>query len=265
MTLGVRHKTGTDGNALKANAQDTLEKDCLSEYSGDGVEPRDLFMFHYDRALLEKEGIRGAWLQYYESRWSQPRNAAFAITQGVWIKPSSLDLHSIGTYRRFSQLDSELVPVNQMLKYIKFGFGQATDHACYDIREGNISREEGIALVKEFDGQCGEQYVQRFCDYIGITLEEFWRVANSFRGSMWTQDEGGVWRLTNPIWEMEPPPADIDVCRVIERLDRRLAEETIASRQWFEAKKAESPANRAANAGERTGGTWRGTTEPESI
>ena len=241
LTLGVRTKTGTDGNALKANLQNTLEKDCLTEYSGDGVEPRDLFLFHYDRKILEEQGIRGVWLNYYVREWSQPGNAAFSMAHGLRIKPSTLDLHDIGTYRRFSQLDGELVQVNQMLKQIKFGFGQATDHACYDIRPGHISREEGIALVKEYDGKCGERYILLFCDYIGITVDEFWRVANSFRGRMWKLNENGDWRLQNPIWESEPPSSEIKVDLVIQRLDRLLQEDTVARKQWFDAKRSSKP------------------------
>ena len=33
------------------------------------------------------------------------------------------------------------------LKYIKFGYSRATDHACKDIRTGYLSREEGIERV----------------------------------------------------------------------------------------------------------------------
>ena len=234
LTLGVRTKTGTGGDALNANKQDTLEKDCLSEYAGDGVEARDLFLFHYDRNLLEREGVRGVWLSYYVKEWSQPGNAAFSIAHGLWIKPSDLDLHDIGTYRRYSQLDSELVQYNQMLKHIKFGFGQATDHACYDIREGRITREEAIAIVKEFDGLCAERYIQQLCDYIGITLDEFWRVANSFRGDMWEQDQAGNWKLKDPLWEQEPV-GDIDVYEVVARLERSLERDVVERKKWFEA------------------------------
>lgn len=86
-----------------------------------------------------------------------------------------------------------------MFKHVKLGFGQTTDHACYDIRAGLITREEGIALVKEFDGKCGKQNIKRFCDLIGIVEDEFWRVTNSFRGDMWENDSGGNWKLKNPI------------------------------------------------------------------
>lgn len=238
LTLGVRQKTGTDSNALKANKQDTLEKDCLSEYVGDGVEAKDLFMFHYNRNLLEKEGIRGVWLQYCVKEWSQPGNAAFSISQGLWIRPADIDLHGLGTYRRFSQLDGRLLEVNQMFKYIKFGFGQATDHACYDIREGRITREQGIVLIKGFDGGCGEQCIQQFCDYIDISIEEFWRVANSFRGEMWERDGSGNWKLKNPIWEQESV-GKVDINEVIASLDHSLEREVKEKKAWVEALKSQ--------------------------
>lgn len=63
-----------------------------------------------------------------------------------------------------------------MLKYYKFGFGFATDEACYDIREGRLTREEAIWLVSEYDGKCGQQYIDEFCEYIGITNDEFLEV-----------------------------------------------------------------------------------------
>lgn len=199
LTLGVRAHTGTDDNALNANKQDTMASG-YEEYLGDGIEEKDLFMYHYDREQLRKEGIRAIWLQYYTKEWSQSANAEFAIAHGLTIRPEYFDPYEIGTYAAYYQMDSDLIQVNQMLKYIKFGFGQCTDHACYDIRAGRLTREEAIELVKRYDGKCGARYIKEFCDYIGITIDEFWRVANSFRGDMWTKDKNGEWILKDTLW-----------------------------------------------------------------
>ena len=88
-----------------------------------------------------------------------------------------------------------------MLKHMKFGFGQGTDHACYDIRGGLLTRDEAIELVRKNDGKCHIRYIKGFCEYINITLDEFWRVAETFRGPMWQKNEAGEWVLKNPIWE----------------------------------------------------------------
>ena len=49
------------------------------------------------------------------------------------------------TYRIMSNLDDmHENGIHDYMKYIKFGYGRASDHVCKDIRAGLISREEGI-------------------------------------------------------------------------------------------------------------------------
>lgn len=216
LTLGAsKTGLGTDDDALKANKHNTIASG-LSEYLEDGFDEKDLYLFWYDSEALRNKGIRGIWLQYYLKEWSYSHNAEFSISHGLRIKPKDLDLHDIGTYLRYAQLDSDFIQVNQLFKYIKFGFGQCTDHACFDIRRGLITREQGIKLVEEYDGKCGSQYIQMFCDYIGITTGEFWRVADSFRGKMWEKDKFGNWKLKDPIWEQCPARENVDMQRVMQ-------------------------------------------------
>ncbi len=201
-TLGVRNtELPADDNALNANKFDTLSTDWR-DYTGDGTIDEDLFFYHYDSEKMEKEGFRGVWLQYYTKEWSQSHNVEFSIANGLEIR-KDFNPEDIGTYIGYFQMDSDLVQVNQMLKYLKFGFGQCTDHACYDIRDGKLTRDEAIELVRRYDGKCGIFYIKKFCNYIGITIEEFWKVANSFRGSMWKKDSKGEWSLKDPIWEQK--------------------------------------------------------------
>ena len=180
LTLGVTKGLGTDDDAANVFASNTLSGgDAISEY-GDEVDPKYLLQYQSpDRKLLDQAGIRGIWLQYYVKEWSPRNNADFAIAHGLKVREEE-NLHELGRYTRYFALDSDMNIYNQTLKYYKFGFGFATDEACYDIREGYISREEGIELVKEYDGRCGEKYIIDFCEYIGITLDEFWRVVDKF-------------------------------------------------------------------------------------
>ena len=200
LTLGASLTgVGTDDNALKANELNTLSSGWEEYLEVDGVTKKDLFLFHYDRKKLESMKVRGIWLQYYLKEWSFRGNAEFAIKNGMKCRPNNFDWESIGTYMPFAQLDSDLVQVNQMLKFIKFGFGQCMDNACYDLRDGIINREKAFELVKEYDGKCSEAYIKKFCDYIEITLDEFWNVANKFRGEMWEKRDNGKWY--NKYWD----------------------------------------------------------------
>ncbi|MBF0431556.1 MAG: N-acetyl sugar amidotransferase [Fibrobacteria bacterium] len=219
LTLGVQKTTGTGGNALNANEQNTIAKNCYDEYVGEGVDERDLFLFNYNREKLIKQGTRGVWLNYYVKDWYPSTNARFSMSKGLHIRPKTTSLHDLGSYRRFSQLDGTLLEVNQLLKYIKFGFGQANDAACYDIRAGNITREEGIALVKEFDGGCGEHNIETFCKYIDISIAKFWETVEPFRGDMWEKDSSGQWVLKAPIWKNEPVNSNINIPAILERIE----------------------------------------------
>lgn len=221
-TLGVSKTTGTDGNALNADLQNTIKVDPLDEYLSDEILKDDLFLYRYDKQKMIEKGIKGIWLSHYVKEWSQPHNAAFSMKHGLKIRPNTVNLYDLGTYRRYSQLDGAMLEVNQLFKYIKFGFGQATDHVCYDIREGLISRDEGIFLIKELDGKCGNQFILDFCNYIQITLEEFWNHANKFRGVMWKQNHLGEWVLDNPIWEIFPIQGNHSLQVICERLDEDL-------------------------------------------
>jgi hypothetical protein len=61
-----------------------------------------------------------------------------------------------------------------MIKYLKYGFGRITDYVNEDIRNNRITREDAIKLVEKFDGKCSIYYIKSFCEYIDITIEEFW-------------------------------------------------------------------------------------------
>ena len=190
---------GTDSNALKANELHTLSSGWEVYSEIEGINKDDLLWFHYDRKKLEDMGVKGIWLNYFIEEYSQRHNAEFSKKYGLVGRGKEIDPNSIGTYAPYVSLDSNLVQVNQMLKFVKFGFGQCMDQACYDIREEVMSRNEAIELVLKYDGKCSNEYVQEFCDYIEITVDEFWSTVEKFRGNMWKKESSG--ELKNCIWE----------------------------------------------------------------
>jgi len=195
LTLGISNSgLGKDENALKADQTPTLSSGWKEYLDVDGIKENDLYLFHYDRIKLEKMNTRAIWLQYFLKDWSSKENAEFSKKFGFRERSKDFRPEDTGSYVGYVGLDSDLQQVNQMLKCIKFGFGQCVDQACYDIRDNRISRNEAIELVKKYDGKCAERYIQKFCEYIEIDIEEFWNVANSFRGKMWIKDDTGDWK-----------------------------------------------------------------------
>ena len=85
--------------------------------------------------------------------------------------------------------------------HIKFGIGRATYDTAQEVRNGDITREEGIALIKRFDGEYPTKYVLECCDYMGITIERYNEVIEQFRTKhLWTKRDG-TWHLKHPIWD----------------------------------------------------------------
>ena len=201
LTLGTRLTgVGTDSNALKADELQTLSSGWKEYLEVEGIKEKDLYLFHYDRKKLEQKNTKGIWLQYFLKSWSNRGNAEFSKKYGLKWRPEDFDFFSIGTYVPYAQLDTDLTQVNQLLKYIKFGFGQCMDSACYDLRENRITRNEAIDLVKMYDGKCSEFYIKKFCDYIDIDVEAFWEVTEKFRGPMWVKNSENKWH--NTYWDV---------------------------------------------------------------
>ncbi|MBI5623170.1 MAG: N-acetyl sugar amidotransferase [Elusimicrobia bacterium] len=106
------------------------------------------------------------------------------------------------TYRMMSNLDDmHENGVHDYLKYVKFGYGRASDHASKDIRSGRLTREQGVALVRKHDHVKPRRDLERWLDYVGMTEAEFDRVADTFRDKrVWWKDEHGRW-MKDHLWE----------------------------------------------------------------
>ena len=195
LTLGVSKKQSTGGDAFNVTELNTLAGCTAEEWIGEGVTEKDLFFYQFpDKKLFVDKDIKAIWLQYYLKEWSQVYNADFSIARGLMGRTTE-KLEDIGRYRRYTALDSDLQIVNQMLKYLKLGFGFATDEACYDIREGRITRDDAKWLVEQYDGKCGEKYIKDACDYMGITVEEFWKETDRWvNKDLFFKDSNGIWQ-----------------------------------------------------------------------
>ena len=196
LTLGISSSgLGKGYDALKANQGPTLGSGWMEYLEVEGVLEKDLFLFHYDQNRLRKKNIQAIYIQYFLKEWGYRGNAEFAQKHGLKFR-ENFNPENIGTYMPFAQLDTTLHVVNQMLKSIKLGFGECVDHACYDLRDGKISRNEAVELVKKYDAKCDSKYIDEFCEYIEITTDEFWNNVDKFRGTMWGKNSDGIWNNT---------------------------------------------------------------------
>ena len=84
------------------------------------------------------------------------------------------------TYEDFENLDCYSNHLHDYLKYVKYGFGRATDNACLDIRLGYISRDEAARLVNKYDGRLPTKAIKKYLDYTGFSQQEFDTVVDSY-------------------------------------------------------------------------------------
>jgi len=169
--------------------------------SDDEVSAQDLFWYQYPSDEdMKRAGLRVVFMGYYFQDFNGPVNARISIENGLVVREDPPE--DTGNLNRFDCLDDDFVIVNQFLKYLKFGFGKVTDHVCESVRLGQMTRSEAIELVRNYDGKCAPRFIESFCKYLGISENEFWSVADSFRNpELWERAANSEWRLKNPIWE----------------------------------------------------------------
>ena len=79
-----------------------------------------------------------------------------------------------------------------MIKYYKFGFGRVSDYCNEEIRLGKMTRDEAIVLAEKYDDSCGEDYIKSFCEYIGISVKQFWiQVRSSVNKDLFKIEKSG--------------------------------------------------------------------------
>ncbi|MBY0369420.1 N-acetyl sugar amidotransferase [bacterium] len=190
-TIGEKHGR-LDGDASRLKQGNTIAGGPAALLPSD-VTPQDSYFYFYppdhemDAARLEM-----TYLGYYMPEWSGRNNAIFAMERG--LKPRHETPEQTGDLWGFSCLDEDFSIVNQFLKFLKLGFGRVTDQVCEAINAGLMTREEGLKLVEQFDGKCDATFIRRFCAYLEISEDDFWKTSEQFRNpQIWKTDAKTTW------------------------------------------------------------------------
>ena len=156
----------------------------------DGLTERDLLTWRYPSDEdIDRLDLRGIFLGNYVYWEANEHIELVTERYGFEINEEPFDR----TYRLMSNLDDmHENGVHDYLKYIKFGYGRATDHVSKDIRAGLMTRAEGIGKVKAYD-HVKPRDLQRWLEYVGMDESEFDSVADTFRDSR-------VWRYSDDQW-----------------------------------------------------------------
>jgi hypothetical protein len=125
---------------------------------------------------IERVGVTGIFLGHYFF-WDARKQLEIVKEYGFKVKE---DGPIEGTYTNYENLDEKLVGLHDYLKYVKYGFGRATDHVCIDIRNNRLTRDEAINLVNEYDGKYPYFAVDEFIKYSGMSKEQIDEIIDSY-------------------------------------------------------------------------------------
>lgn len=180
------------GGPAAAADNHVLNRRWLEEFGGllglrvsdlvgqEGIEERHLIQYTYpDDESLARVGVTGIFLGYFIP-WDGWGNALISQAHGFETYPKLVE----GSLVNYENLDNVQTGIHDYFKFLKYGFGRATDLACMQIRRGRLTREDAVRLVTMHDGKFPSVYlgypVEEVLSEIGMTIAEFHAVCDRF-------------------------------------------------------------------------------------
>ncbi|MBT9585617.1 N-acetyl sugar amidotransferase [bacterium] len=146
----------------------------------EGLRPADLIQYTYPSdEELRRVGVTALFLGYF-APWDGYTNALIAQGYGFTTYPKAVE----GSIVNYENLDNYQTGIHDYFKFLKFGFGRATDLACMHIRRGRLSREQGLQLVKMHDCNFPWMYLgkplQDILAPLEMSVDEFVAICDRF-------------------------------------------------------------------------------------
>jgi|SRR5262252_252911 len=137
---------------------------------------------------LADKGILAVFLGYY-FRWDPEHTFNVARSHGF---ESRTEGPRTG-YWNYADLDDDFISIHHYFKWYKFGFTRLFDNLSVEIRNGRITREEAIDIVRQAGDQTPAEDIAKFCEFTGISEKHFFEIAEGFRNQhVWTR-QNGTW------------------------------------------------------------------------
>ena len=180
------------GGPAAASANNALTRRWLEEFGGllgmrvsdligqEGIEAKHLIHYTYPSdEELSRVGVTGLFLGHYLP-WDGLSNTLIAQANGFRTYEKVVE----GSMVNYENLDNHQTGIHDYFKFLKFGFGRATDLACLHIRRGRLTRQDGLEAVKRLDGRFPWEYLGKslgdILQPLDMTVDEFIRICDKF-------------------------------------------------------------------------------------
>lgn len=214
-----------DGSSAKRNWSYFTAKDNSKIYLGGesvknlkekyGVTENDLLAYlPANPSDIEKIKIEVHYLGYY-LKWHPQSCYYYSVTNGGFQASPE---RTPGTYSKYNSIDDKIDDFHYYTTFIKFGIGRTTYDAAQEIRSSDITRDEGVSLVKRFDGEYPERFTEEIFEYLSIRSEDypiagkmlkhpamdkkyFMHLADRFRSPHLWKKTNNKWKLLHTVWD----------------------------------------------------------------
>ena len=187
------------GGPINVSTSPILDRKWNEQHGGyflDKIGPKDMTKYGFQLNDLKpylypsdeeikKIGVTGIFLGSYIN-WNIFQQLEFVKTLGF----EENDELKEGTYDKWENLDVYFTVFHDYFKFLKYGFGRATDHASIEIRYGRITREEGLNLIRKSEGKIPRKYLKQFLESAKITEEEFHKICDKFTNTELFEKDG---------------------------------------------------------------------------
>lgn len=169
----------------------------IGAYLDEGVPLVDLMSYlPMDPEVLHKKKIDFKYLGYYK-KWV-PQDAYYYAVEHTGFEANPV--RTEGTYSKYNSLDDKVDGFFYYTRWIKFGVGRAMMDSAQEIRNHHITKDEGIALMKRYEGEYPSRYESEFLEYVSMSRDEFLAYCDRFRSPHLWKIENGEWCLRQTPW-----------------------------------------------------------------
>ena len=132
----------------------------------------------------------------YFLKWD-PQEMYYYAVENTGFMPNSE--RTEGSYSKYSGIDDKMDTLHYFTSFIKFGLGRASYDASQEIRNKKITREEGVSLVKKYDAEAPNKYLENMLNYMDISNDDFWEIIDKNRSKKLWKKENNSWVLSHQV------------------------------------------------------------------
>jgi len=157
------------------------------DWIGDGLTAKQLTAYTTPSdEELERADVLAVFLGYYFP-WDPATSLAVAAAHGFQRRSEGAKTG----YYDYADIDDDFISIHHYLKWYKFGFTRLFDNLSVEIRNGRITREQAIEIVRERGEETPNEDIAKFCQFIGISRDHFSEIVERFRNpTVWSRSAG---------------------------------------------------------------------------